>query len=554
MSLSAELSLAAKQPALMIQRVARYSKPVQTTWLVLLSLLLTGRYLWIYLHNPLGPGNDLPANGWFGWADQGAYFLAAHGWADGNFDPLRHVYPAGYALLGAVFVPFTPQQPFFVPNLLCWLASLWLFAGLGARLGQGVPGMRAISGLIFFLVTVADLHALYTWEIPWTSTPAATLAFASLLLAIRPEGHPVRPGGHLRSDMGAAMLASLIILFRPTDAVVLMPAVGSFLLFALWRRSPGWGEALRTLVLTGCAFATGPALLVATHVITHGWALGAYFEFSRSVGFEWRLLPLRWVTLMLSPRPLYPSGAGFAEVYWFVLPGLAGIVAAVLADQGRRAQHALVGGAAIVFACVYLCYRDLHVMGLFDFHNQHYFKWTLPVFALYALGLIYVLAIRQKIAAGVFAIAVVVLLSCWRPGLAVTPADPAPTVLADGHGITLPHGMAGLDGAILAAAPEDFLTLYFGKHTMVSGAASFLANSAFKVVPLPGGFMVLPLRPLPAAPTVLHLAEPERLDPAEPVIAARQEIVFGLPCSIAPQRAICRSPPVQIPPVQIGAQ
>ena len=517
----------------MNQRVARPARPLQTAWLALLSVVLVARYAWVYLHHPLAPDNDLPATGWFAWADQGSYWLAARAWATGNLDPYQHLYPSGYALLAAPFVWLMPADPFIIPNLLCWVGSLWLFAALGARLAGGIPGARVVSGTVFFLVTVAELRALYSWEVPWTSTPAATLTFASLLLAIRPadEGRP--------RLVWAALLAGLIVLFRPTDALVIVPAVGVCVLARMQPWRTGWRRAVILGLGAGCAVAVGPALLVVTHVATHGWSLGYYFALSRRIGFEWRLLPLRWVTLLLSPRPLYPQGEGFAEVYWFVLPGLAGIIAMILGDQGRRFRHAVVGGAAIAFLCLYLCYRDLHVPGLFLFQNQHYLKWTLPVFGLYALALPYLL-VRRRVAACVVAVVVVSLLSCWRAELVVSHAQPPATVLAGGAGLALPRGMKRVGDAVLATSPDDFRGLYFGKHTIEADGQSFDAGIDFKLIPVPFGFMMIPLRPLPGGPSELHLAEPLRLDPAATVITARQAIVFGFPCLVVSRRPVCR--------------
>ena len=527
-------ALAAWRP-LLSQRVAQTSSPLQTAWLALLSLLLILRYAWVYAHHPLAPDNDAPAAAWYGWADQAAYFLAAHGWASGNLDPSQHLYPAGLPLLGAMFVWLTPEDPFVIPNLLCWVASLWLFASLGARLAGGIPGARAVSATIFFLVEVADLHAFYTWEVPWTSTPAATLTFASLLLMIRYAEEKQR-----RLGLAAALLAGLIILFRPTDALIIVSAAAVSLLATAWTCRMGWPVAARFLIAAGGAFAVGPVLLIATHVATHGWTLGRYFAMSRLIGFEWRLLPLRWVTLLLSPQPLYPEGEGFAKVYWFVLPGLAGIVAAMMADHGRRLHHLRVGGVAIAFLCFYLCYRDFQVLGLFLFRNQHYLKWTLAVFGLYAAALPYLVVVRRQVVAGVTAIAVVALLSCWRAELVVLPAEPAATVLADGRGVTLPHGLDRVDGAVLVPASEDFLGLYFGKHTLEAAGRTFAAGIDFKVLPVPLGFMLIPLRVLPTAPSELRLAAPVRLDPSAVMLTARQTIVFGLPCFVAPHRAVCR--------------
>jgi hypothetical protein len=101
---------------------------------------------------------------------------------------------------------------------------------------------------------------------------------------------------------------------------------------------------------------------------------------------------------------------------------------------------------------------------------------------------------------------------------------------------------------VLAASPDDFLGLYFGKHTIEADGQSFDAGIDFKLIPVPFGFMMIPLRPLPGGPSELHLAAPIRLSPAAVVVAARQAIVFGLPCLIAPGRPVCRYKTLLAPP------
>ena len=100
---------------------------------------------------------------------------------------------------------------------------------------------------------------------------------------------------------------------------------------------------------------------------------------------------------------------------------------------------------------------------------------------------------------------------------------------------------------MLAPSPDDFLGLYFGKHTIEAGGQSFDAGIDFKLIPVPFGFMLIPLRPLPGGPSELHLAGPLRLDRAATVVTARQVIVFGLPCLLAPSRPVCRYRPVLAP-------
>ena len=332
----------------------------------------------------------------------------------------------------------------------------------------------------------------------------------------------------------AAGLAGLIVLFRPTDATVLMAAVGAMIAWSVLRqRRRRW----RVLAAASAGFCTGPLLLLGTHWLTHSWTLGYYFENSRLIGFEWRLLPLRWVTLVLSPQPEFGTGDGLEAFFPYLLPGIAGVLACICV-AGARVRHTLIGGTACAFLALYLCYRDLHVQGLNEYMNHHYFKWALPVFALYALNLVHLAVLeRHRFAAGA-AVAVVVLLSLWRVDL-VTDARAMPAVIAaDGRGVVLPGGLPRLDDAVLIPASDDYLSVYFGHHAIVAGGQRYQASVDFKLYPIPQGFMLAPLRPLPGKLS-LELAAPLRLDPGATTVAVRQRIKFGLPCIVLARRATC---------------
>ena len=100
--------------------LARVSQPLQIVWLTLLTIVMAARYFDVYTHRPLSPDNTQPANAWFGWADQAAYYLSVRGWATWDLSPAHHVYPAGYALLVTPFYWLSPAEPFALPDLLCW--------------------------------------------------------------------------------------------------------------------------------------------------------------------------------------------------------------------------------------------------------------------------------------------------------------------------------------------------------------------------------------------------------------------------------------------------
>ncbi len=495
----------------------------------MLTIAMAARYGAVYIHRPLGPGNTQPANGWFGWADQAAYYLSTRGWAMWDLSPSQHLYPAGYALMVAPFYRLFPAEPFALPDLLLWIAAMWLFAALGARLLGRVPGALALAATVFALAEVADTRVLYTWEIPWTSTPAATLTFAALLLAMRQLEAPSR-----WRSVASAGCAGLVFLVRPTDALVVMPITGLMLLASVLPHRRGMVGMLAGIA---AGFSVGPLLLVTTHLLTQGLTLGHYLTLSRLIGFEPLLLPLRWVTLVLGPQPLYPEGEGIAIVYPYVLPGLGGILVAIIADRGRRFAHAAVGGGAVAMLCLYLCYRDLQVLGLFTIGNQHYFKWTLPIFALYAVVLPLVTLQRRCWAVAGVAIATIVLLSLWRP--VILPGTLHASVLPDGSGLSLPDGLPDVTDRLDVRAPEDFMTIYYGNHTIDGSDRPLMAGVDFKAVAIHGGMSVIPLRPI-RGPTTLHLAAPWRLNPASTVRSLRQGIVFGLPCALRPAQRACR--------------
>ena len=513
--------------------------PLRALWpswqhalLSILSCLLAAHYLRVHGTYPIR-GSDAPARNWFLWADQGEYYKSAIAWAAGNLADSQHHYPAGYSLIAAIFVPFMPNDPFLVPNLLFWTSSLWIFAALAQQLAPPRPGMRAVGGTVFFLVTAVDREIFYTWETPWSSTPACMFTLLSLLMALR-----YADNGRVRTACAAALSVGLIILFRPTDFLVIATAVGIFLAIAACRHVT-WRTLVGALTRAGLAFLAGPLLLAITHLATHGATLGAYIELSAQIGFEWRLLPIRWVTLMLSPLPLYPDGQGLAHVYWWILPGIAGIIASALADQGQRLKHCFIGGTALSFLCVYLCYRDLQAKGMFDYMNQHYFKWIIPVFALYALGLGHMLFVQRKPRAAAVGICAAALLSCWRAEMVITEPVSKATISADAHGLWLPEGLAPLDTAYIAASPDDFVGLFLGPHTMTTTHGQLLVNAAFRVIPVPYGFMLMPLRVLSPTPATLTLKAQLRLARTEPVLRGTQRIVFGLPCLVRDSRAAC---------------
>jgi hypothetical protein len=180
-----------------------------------------------------------------------------------------------------------------------------------------------------------------------------------------------------------------ICLFRPTDAGVMLVVVVVFAGLVPLRAPLGWLRRAGIAAAGTIGAALPLSALAGLHLTIYGWHLGGYIEQSDLIGFEWRLIPLRWVTVFVSSRPLFSDDPSMSEIFPWIVPGVAGMVACLVVSRGKaRLRHALVIGAVILHCLTYLAYRDLNPQGLVLFGNYHYFKWIVPVLGLYAVFLV----------------------------------------------------------------------------------------------------------------------------------------------------------------------
>ncbi len=477
--------------------------------------------LWRYLrmHAALGPSLAPPLElfrasprlpvagyGWWSWWDQSSYIEATLAWSRGVLDPAYHWYLPGYSLLGASFVRLTPAQPFIVPDLACIVASLWLFAALAARLMGDVRHGRAIGAAVFVATAVLPEKALWSWVVPWTTTPETLCLLACLLAAARFTESLGPLDAFLAALAGVATAG-----FRPADAAVIVFVSGSVMAWSLLERWPGW-RRIRHVAAAAFAGAAIPMLVFGgAYLAVFGLKPSGYVILSNALGFEWRLLPLRWVTLMIDPKPLFPEGRGLAAVFPWIAPGIAGMAACLVAP-GRvpHRLHMLVAGATLLDCAMFLTYRDLHQTALWRFGNFHYFKWTLPTFGLYALLLLRVVAQSPRWPALAAAACTALALFMWRVEL----TDPVPLPLASGaQTLVLPSGLSRIDDVLLARGRGDWDALYGGGSQIQAGGATFRSFYDFKVFSWSDTLMALPLRPMPPIASTLHLVWSATLDP-----------------------------------------
>jgi len=485
-------------------------------------LVSIAAFAWCMAHTAARPTDH--SQGWWSWTDQGLYLKAAQAWSNGVLDSTAHWYFPGYALMAAAFVRLFPVDPFAPVNIICLGLSTVLFCNLATRLLVR-PGATTLGALVWIITVPANSLALISWVEPWNTIPVATLALLSLVLVM----HLIDGGGAwVAAGLGAAVGA--VLLFRPTDAAILVASTGLFAGVVIVLRRDWRSAAAGLSSATLCAIVS-----LALYNAVYGWRTSYYLKWSALVGFEWRLLPLQWVTIVIDPEPLIPGEIGLARAFWWTVPGIVGGAACLAVTRGRAlARHGAVLGAVALHLAVYLAYRDLHPQGLIRFHNYHYFRWVMPVLGLYAAGLVLVpwRQRRRRVGWGVAALAM--LAFCWRAEFV---SSGAPALFVDQYTLVMPDGLSDMRAAVRVTATGSFTALYQSEFDIIAGGLPWLTGLALKTEPVPGGVVLVPLRPLPSGPAELMFPAVMAVDPTVPPVMGRQEIQFDLPVHWWPQRA-----------------
>jgi hypothetical protein len=535
-----------------LREIARDWRTLNPAALVLGELATLILFLHAHHAYPQRPTAPVLRTGWWWWSDQGRYLKSALAWGRLDLAPGQHWYFPGYPMLGAVFARLGMADPFWIPDLLCLMGSLALFAALAGFVLAGRVWGPALGTALFVAMLAVSQQALDMWVIPWTTTPATLCALACLVAALRFQE---RPSAGLAFVSGLA--ATAVALFRPTDALVLLVGVPPFLAVALWRARLGWGRFVRITAIACLAAVLPIVLLAATHLAVFGFAPSPYMIESAATGFEWRLIPLRWVTILISPRPIFPDGEGLALGFRWVVPGLVGLLLAMAgALGGMKRRHLLVGVVALLHILLYLSYRDLHSQGLWRYGNVHYFKLVLPLLALYAAALVIALVTRSRLAAARLglAVALAAILFCWRVEWQADAGAVAAPVVIGPHTLQIPAGLPSPVQAVLVPAQGSFEAIYVGTDSMRAGQGVYGMNADFKAFPVAGGLLFAMLRPMPAIPAVLTVDPGVTLLTDPPAVMGRQRIVYGLPCWGRGFVSCEGAPLLPAPPLPLGTQ
>lgn len=450
MSETPPLGTAAAMPRPSWVRVAPLLDAPRVTALLLLALAVL--YVVAYGLDPSVPGHDrVHPTGWWGWFDQGRYLASARAFASGDLSTSAHWYPMGYPLLGALFVGLMPDHPFFVIDLVCFLAAAALFAAIAARFA--VP--RNAGLLLFALATLSDGRVFREWIIPWNTSPVVVWVYAALFVAVRRP-----PPGRLAVAV-AALCAAVTPLTRPADAAMMLPLVVAIAGRCLVEEP--LPEALRRLALGLLVGAVPLALYGALHVRIYGWAPTEYMGVSRHWGFELELFWQRLYGLVIDPLPLWGEGDGMARSAPWLLLAVPG---GVLGLRRWGLPFAAVAVVVVANVTLYTAYRDMAPTNLWRFNLVHYYKVSYPLAALIA-WIALERATRSRANAAFLAVSVALVLSI-RLETTVTPAS---AVRLDGRRLVVDCVECGAYRALRLApvvAPAD--RVHFGWFRLATEA------------------------------------------------------------------------------------
>ncbi|MBV9653113.1 MAG: hypothetical protein JOZ42_00980 [Acetobacteraceae bacterium] len=362
-----------------------------------------------YLAHPALPGNEYKL-GWWGWFDQSKFLQSAQAFARLDFHPAQHWYPLGYSLLGAPFALRLGSHPFFFIDLAALLLALAGFVAVAQ-----LEGFAPLWGvLIFVLATCGDGFAFNQWVIPWNTTPVAACLW--LLLAVS----AVILDGSFRRTVPArfalGLLAGITPLFRPTEAVLVLPCLAAVLIHDLRLGRFAW----RNWTVTAGAGLLPVLFYAAIYLRIYGPHPTDYMLNSRDIGFTLHDLGWKAYVILVDPQPWFLDGTGLLKRMPWIALAFAGLMPALL--RGRLS--ALLAIMLILHAVLYLSYVDMLPTGLWRYNNVHYWSWAFPAYGLLAAALLRDLVrpvtAARRIVAGA-SLAVTVLLGCVH--LDPVPAD-----------------------------------------------------------------------------------------------------------------------------------
>lgn len=340
----------------------------------IILLLLFGLFFSIcYWNHPMLPGAKIGHPlGWWEWMDQSLYLKSANALGHLDFSPDQHHYPLGYPALGALFVRWMPENPFFFPNLLLAIGSAAALWSVARRF------LSPMSSLVFFFVFIA-LHApllARTNIIPWSTLPTQCALLAAIALMLQSPAP--------RNVIAMSFAAALAYLTRPGDCIAFAPLlVVSVLRLSSWRSRIITG-LFGILILAGAVAGT-----MGINVVIYGDSHSPYEALSlKEIGFGSFPLSEKLFMLFIDPSVFFleKTPGLFLRYPWlfFVLPG------AIYCFRKDRWSASAILLSIVCSWGFYVSYNDFLPSDIFRYNLIHYLTWSFPVLALF----IFIAAVR----------------------------------------------------------------------------------------------------------------------------------------------------------------
>jgi hypothetical protein len=327
--------------------------------LAVLCLCLSLAYAIAYLALLVRSGSADGSPYWAGAHDQAAYLRSAAALSRLDFNRESHYYPVGYAALAAPFYPLLKAHAFFVPNLLCYVASIYLLYRIFRYF---LKPAESLSLAVLLLTAVPmQLRALL---VPWTSIPTQVLLYWAI--------YRVGLGNDLKRDLRTGgLLCGVMLFFRPANAAVCLVLV--LVRVLIERRN---AATLRALGQFAAAAGVIVFMWVATQYAIYGDLTSRYQATAMTVGFTGQRWLEKLYFIFVSSEIVYPPGDSLWKDFPHLIGGAPGLLYAVC--RVPRVGWPILAAMVVGFG-EYFMFNDFWPHGIYRFGLFHYVAWLMPI-------------------------------------------------------------------------------------------------------------------------------------------------------------------------------
>ena len=479
-----------------IYNVTRVACNILTTKTIF--YILTICYFCLYFYSPSTPGNhpfEHP-QGWWGWFDQGKYYVSAQSLKNLNFNIENHFYPPLYPIVGAVLLNCSTGHPYFLPNLVCFLWYSYIFI-----LFSSIYFNRLISFILLLSTIVANYTLFEDWIIPWTTTLTSGL-ISTGIYALSYNNKNYNTQGFLSKKVVFLVFLSmgLVVATRPLDSFVsIVICIGLYAQYIFQNRKQN-KDYLNFISISVFAGLIGTMLFFIFNLKVSGELLGNYFHIASSNGYFIKAIPSKFLDIFCDGNAVYgeKNTAILLKYPWLYISAAGSVW---LLFRGSLAFKIVVT-AVFTQYLIYLPYADLIPNGLWRFHNIHYFLWTFPYLALFGLVFLkdIIVALKNRNISTIVCATLIITTILFIPFIRTYSIinESIEYKLNDKKFIEADLNSNKIDFIDLYGFEGDFNSIYFGQHKLIINNFELTRIKDYRIIPLNGHIRVVfnkPIRP-----------------------------------------------------------